>query len=345
MKKFLLVGLFLLTMFSVSGAATHDYVIDNAPGVTVRADINSAFQAIVTNNSSATEPATLYPNMWWYDTSTSLLKRRNNANDAWITTGLEAADTDGTLAANSDLKIATQKATKTYADTKATKGANSDITSLSGLTTPLSRAQGGLASTVANNAASGPVFLDASSKLPAVDGSALTGLSAGGYTGMQVFTSSGTWIKPAAISKVRVICIGGGGAGYFNSGFVTNGGDSTFVGSTTVTGGGGGSSTGSSGAGGVGSGGSLNLTGWLGTSKDGSAMLGSHRGFAGGLFQYQYGIGGVAISTDGFGGAGGGYSEGIVSVTGNVTVTVGAGGTNSANGQVNGTAGLVIVYW
>ena len=86
-------------------------------------------------------------------------------------------DTDGTLAANSDTKYPSQKAVKTYADTKASKGANSDITSLSGLTTPLSRAQGGLASTVANNAASGPVFLDASSKLPAVDGSQLTGLN------------------------------------------------------------------------------------------------------------------------------------------------------------------------
>ena len=85
-------------------------------------------------------------------------------------------DTDGTLAANSDTKYPSQKAVKTAIDTKANKGANSDITSLSGLTTPLSRAQGGLASTVANNAASGPVFLDASSKLPAVDGSQLTGI-------------------------------------------------------------------------------------------------------------------------------------------------------------------------
>lgn len=59
----------------------------------------------------------------------------------------------------------------------AQKGANSDITSLSGLTTLLSRAQGGLASNVANNAANGVVFLDANSKLPAVDGSQLTGLS------------------------------------------------------------------------------------------------------------------------------------------------------------------------
>lgn len=99
----------------------HDYVIANAAGATVRTDLNSVLQAIVTNNSSATEPTTTYPNMWWFDTSTSLLKRRNNANTAWITLGLEAVDTDGTLAANSDTKIASQKATKTYADTKMSK--------------------------------------------------------------------------------------------------------------------------------------------------------------------------------------------------------------------------------
>jgi len=49
----------------------------------------------------------------------------------------------------------------------AQKGANSDITSLTGLTTLLSRAQGGLASSVANNAANGVVFLDANSKISA----------------------------------------------------------------------------------------------------------------------------------------------------------------------------------
>jgi hypothetical protein len=43
-------------------------------------------------------------------------------------------------------------------DSYALKGANSDITSLTGLTTPLARSQGGLGSTVANNAASGWYF-------------------------------------------------------------------------------------------------------------------------------------------------------------------------------------------
>lgn len=52
-------------------------------------------------------------------------------------------DTDGTFAANSDLKIPSQKAAKTYADTKqvagsyAASGANGDITSLTGLTSYL----------------------------------------------------------------------------------------------------------------------------------------------------------------------------------------------------------------
>lgn len=98
--------------------ANHDYVLDDNPGATFRTDVNAVLQAIVTNNSSATEPAVTFPNMWWYDTSTATLKRRNNANDAWIVMGLEAADTDGTLAANSDSKVATQKATKTYVDAK-----------------------------------------------------------------------------------------------------------------------------------------------------------------------------------------------------------------------------------
>jgi len=35
----------------------------------------------------------------------------------------------------------------------------------------------------------------------------------GGFTSMQVFTSSGTWTKPAGITKVKVTVVGGGAAG------------------------------------------------------------------------------------------------------------------------------------
>ena len=65
--------------------ATHDYVIANGSGAAVRSDLNNALAAIVSNNSSSTEPATTYAYQWWADTNTSLLKLRNSANSAWIT--------------------------------------------------------------------------------------------------------------------------------------------------------------------------------------------------------------------------------------------------------------------
>lgn len=64
--------------------ATHDYVIANASGAAVRQDINNALAAIVSNNSSATEPATTYAFQFWFDTTNNILKIRNAANSAWI---------------------------------------------------------------------------------------------------------------------------------------------------------------------------------------------------------------------------------------------------------------------
>ena len=60
------------------------------------------------------------------------------------------------------------------------------------VTGTLPRANGGLDSTVANNAASGVVFLDADSKLPAVDGSQLTGLPITPQVGF------GSWVDKSA---------------------------------------------------------------------------------------------------------------------------------------------------
>lgn len=67
--------------------AQHDYVIDNQASAAARADLNSLFQAIASQNSGATAPATTYANMMWYDTTANLLKMRNEANSAWITLG------------------------------------------------------------------------------------------------------------------------------------------------------------------------------------------------------------------------------------------------------------------
>ena len=73
--------------------ATHDYVIANASGAAVRADLNNALAAIVSNNSNATSPATTYAFQFWADTTANQLKIRNAANDAWIT----LMELDGTM--------------------------------------------------------------------------------------------------------------------------------------------------------------------------------------------------------------------------------------------------------
>lgn len=70
----------------------NDFVIANADGATVRADINSALQALATLSSGATAPATTYAGMLWWDTTANLIKQRNGANAAWIT----VASFDGT---------------------------------------------------------------------------------------------------------------------------------------------------------------------------------------------------------------------------------------------------------
>ena len=77
--------------------ATHDYVIANQGFPAFRSDLNNALAAIVSNNSSATEPTTMFAHMIWVDTAAdpSILKIRNADNDAWITIGTinQTADT------------------------------------------------------------------------------------------------------------------------------------------------------------------------------------------------------------------------------------------------------------
>jgi len=68
--------------------ATHDYIIDNQTAPNFRADVNNALQAIVSQNSNATPPATTYANMLWYETDTDTLWKRNEANSAWISMGV-----------------------------------------------------------------------------------------------------------------------------------------------------------------------------------------------------------------------------------------------------------------
>ena len=62
----------------------HDHVIDNASGAAVRADLNNALLAIVSQNSGASAPSTTYAYMRWPDTTNGVMKRRNAANSGWL---------------------------------------------------------------------------------------------------------------------------------------------------------------------------------------------------------------------------------------------------------------------
>ena len=132
--------------------ATHDYVIDNQSAPSLRADLNSALQAIVTQNSSGIAPATTYANMIWYDTANNQLKKRNEANSAWITLGTvdeaeskftpNSAITVSEIAAatlvtssetiasnNNDTTIPTSAAVKAYADALSNAPSTAEVLS------------------------------------------------------------------------------------------------------------------------------------------------------------------------------------------------------------------------
>jgi len=61
-----------------------DYNIANQPGTSFRSDLNDTLEAIVSNNSGATQPDEPFAYMWWMDTNANILKQRNPGNTAWI---------------------------------------------------------------------------------------------------------------------------------------------------------------------------------------------------------------------------------------------------------------------
>jgi hypothetical protein len=79
--------------------AQSNYNIPNDSAPAVRAQLNSVFQSIATNNSGSAAPSTTFPHQWWYDTTTNILKQRNAADSAWIDIGT-FDQTGGTFVAN-----------------------------------------------------------------------------------------------------------------------------------------------------------------------------------------------------------------------------------------------------
>lgn len=62
----------------------HDFEIANQTASSARSDINNALVALATNNSGNNAPSDTYPNMFWYENDTNILKIRNEDDTGWI---------------------------------------------------------------------------------------------------------------------------------------------------------------------------------------------------------------------------------------------------------------------
>ena len=97
----------------------HDYVIANDSGASVRADINSALQAILSQNSGTSEPSSTSAGTLWLDTTGGApytLKIRDAGNNHWLNIASvtdPGADGDITLSG----ELATSKLTGSFAYT------------------------------------------------------------------------------------------------------------------------------------------------------------------------------------------------------------------------------------
>lgn len=65
----------------------HDFDIANQTAPNTRADLNLALKALASNSSGVSAPTTTYANMIYYNTSTNILYKRNEADSAWIALG------------------------------------------------------------------------------------------------------------------------------------------------------------------------------------------------------------------------------------------------------------------
>jgi hypothetical protein len=147
----------------------HDYVIDNQSAPAARADINAVLQAIVTTNSGGASPVTTYANQLWYDTAANQLKKRNEADSAWIVLGT-VDEAGGTFTPNY-LVTTAGIAPATLVTSTETIGSNNNNTTI-----PTSAAVKAYADAVAASAAAGVTSATTANVLAATAGAGAGGV-------------------------------------------------------------------------------------------------------------------------------------------------------------------------
>lgn len=85
----------------------HDQIIDDAPGLAVRTDMNAAYAALFSTSSGPIEPSVKVPGQLWCDTSTPAVMRvavRDQTNATWVNLMLDPSAVAGTMQAGDSLE-------------------------------------------------------------------------------------------------------------------------------------------------------------------------------------------------------------------------------------------------
>lgn len=238
---------------------TADYILaPNPSGLEMRTEINAIFSAILSQNSSATEPTSTVAGMFWYDTTTSIFKQRNSTNDGWVdkwdtSKGMLASLASPTFTGNVNMpstsyiagNLIASLASPTFTGTVTIP----NLTVNTSVSLPAATSIGtvsqteisyldGVTSAIQTQLNAKQATLVSGTNIKTLNGTSLLGsgnitIQADSlstiFANSQTFTASGTFVVPAGVTRVLVEGCGGGGGGGFGSNSCGGGGGGSGV--------------------------------------------------------------------------------------------------------------------